>query len=253
MSVKGLVERAITTYIDSVTEEREPDGMIHPSSASMCARRVVYSARSDGTPEELDTKTKRKFYIGHRLHEIVQRAIEADLTIEHYYPEATFSHTERGIKGAADAVFQVDGKWYILEVKSISKGSLRYGGMPKEHHQTQAEIYALCAEEVGFDYTDHLVGGQVWHDVVTISGIKYVYLEKENLEVYEYDEKFTEARRARITEYVTRLQQYIEDGTALPARLQLTKAGKKPWPCNYCPFAEPCWKVDPAEIPLGSF
>lgn len=253
MSVKGLVERAIYNYIDSVTETREPDGMIHPSSASLCPRKVVYAARSEGAYEELDTKTKRKFYIGHRLHEIVQRSIETDMTIDEYYPEATFLDEELNVKGAADAVFRVGDKWYILEVKSISKGSLRYGGMPKEHHQVQAEIYAMSAERSGFKYVSHADDVELEHEPVKIHAIKYVYLEKENLEVYEYDERFTKAKRERIEAYIRDIQAYVEDGTALPRRLPLTKTGKKPWPCNYCPFVEQCYKVDPLEIPLGGF
>ena len=251
MSLKGLVERAIYNYIESVTDEREPDGMIHPSSASMCARRVVYAARSDGAAEELDTKTKRKFYIGHRLHEIVQRSLEGDLTIDEYYPEAGFHDLELNVTGHADAVFRIGDKWYILEIKSISKGSMRYGGMPKEHHQVQAQMYALCAERSGFDYESG--SGTSDHGPVKISGIKYVYLEKENMDVYEYDERFTKAQRERVLQYVKDIQTYIADGSALPVRLPLTKTGRKPWPCNYCPFAEQCWKVDPYEIPLGSF
>lgn len=211
----------------------------------------MYSSRSDGKAEELDTKTKRKFYIGHRLHEIVQRAIEGSPDIEEYYLEATFENA--AVKGAADAVFKINGEWWILEIKSISKGSLRYGGMPKEHHEIQAQMYAMLAEDTGFDYSDIIGGTDEHHDPVRIAGIKYVYLEKENLEVYEYDIPFTDEKRERIEAYVADLQAYIEDGTALPRRLPLTKTGKKPWPCNYCPFVEQCYKVDPYEIPLGSF
>lgn len=253
MSVEGLVERAIYNYIESVTDEREPDGMIHPSSASLCARRVVYSARSEGTSEELDTKTKRKFYIGHRLHEIVQRAIESDLTLQEYYPEAKFHDEELNMTGHADAVIKIDNKWWVIEVKSISKGSLRYGGMPKEHHQIQAEMYALMVERTGFEFETIVDGLAATHEPVKVHGIKYVYLEKENLEVYEYDERFTQKKRDRVETYVRDLQAYIKDGEALPRRLPLTKAGRKPWPCNYCPFVEQCYKVDPLEIKLGSY
>lgn len=257
MSVKGLVERAITAYIDSVTEDREPDGMIHPSAASLCARKTVYAARSDGIKEEFDTKTKRKFYIGHRLHEIVQRAIETDMTLEHYFAEVGLEDKTLNVNGHADAIFMHDGKWYMLEIKSINKGSLRYGGMPKEHHQVQAEMYALIAERTGFWRwrSDEEVGDGVehHHGPVKIHGIKYVYLEKDSLEVYEYDIKFTNEKREKIEKYLTDIQAYVDDGVALPRRLPLLASGKKPWPCNYCPFTEQCYKVDPLEIPLGSF
>lgn len=249
--IKGLVERAISDYIESVTEEREPDEYIHPSSASLCQRRTVYAARADGLHEELDQPTKRKFYIGHRIHEIVQRSLEASGEISTFYAEVEVFNPDLNVKGAADAVILVGDKYYLVEVKSISKGSLRYGGMPKEHHTTQARMYAHTITEHGFAYD---FAGDKFHVLpLGIEGIIYVYLEKETLQVYEYYQRYTKTQHKEITKLLEETNEYIKDGIALPPRLALTGSGKKPWPCNYCPFAERCWKVDPYEIEIGAF
>lgn len=250
----GLVENAIDAYIESVTDNRPPDGMIHPSSASLCARRTVYASRAgDGEGEEFDKDTKRKFYIGHRIHEVVQRSIEGSPDIDEFYAEPLIVLPKPyNMKGSADALVRRGDKWSVIEVKSIAKGSLRYGGMPKEHHQTQAQMYAFGIQEEGFTYEDAMgvVGGR---SPVEIDTIIYAYLEKENLRVYEYEQDYTASTHAQVGDYLRGLNEYVEDGQALPKRLPVTKSGKKPWPCNYCPFAQKCWQVDPHEIELGSF
>lgn len=248
----GLVETAIDNYIESVTENRPPDGLIHPSSASLCARRTVYAARSDGSTEDFDSPTKRKFYIGHRIHEVVQRSLEGSPDIDEFYAEPTILlPAPYNMKGSADAVIRRGKKWSVVEVKSIAKGSLRYGGMPKEHHTEQARMYAFGIQEAGFEYTDSL--GTFLSVPREIDSIIYAYLEKENLQVYEYEQTYTKTQHKQVGKRLKDINAYIEDGTALPVRLPLTKAGKKPWPCNYCPFMEQCWKNDPDEIELGGF
>lgn len=249
----GLVEQSIDLYIDSVTEERQPDGLIHPSSASLCARRTVYAARADGKAEQFDAPTKRKFYIGHRIHEVVQRALEGSPDIDEFYAEPTIEvGPPFNMKGSADAIIRRGPIWSVVEIKSIAKGSIRYGGMPKEHHEIQARMYAFGAMLEGFTYVD-ATGKELTTAPVPIETIIYAYLEKEAMKIYEYEQQFTATQRADIGDYLRDINDYVEDGTALPLRLPVTKAGKKPWPCNYCPFADRCWNQDPHEIELGSF
>jgi hypothetical protein len=66
--IKGIVKEIVDDYIESVTDDREPDGLYHPSSMVGCTRKAIYDVRGVEPTDPIDTKTKRKFYIGHRIH-----------------------------------------------------------------------------------------------------------------------------------------------------------------------------------------
>lgn len=242
---EGFVADAVDAYIDSVTDEREPDGMWHPSSMFGCIRQAVYTVRGAEKTEPLDGASKRRFYIGHRLHESVQRALELAVGVAIYYPE--FEVWGAGIAGHGDAIVQLDdGKWYIIEIKSIKKAGMRLG-LPKEQHVQQAKMYAWMVRQYGFFYSE------THFDPKDISGILMVYVEKEELQIVERFIPWDDTWNGEIAEQLVELNMYKDDKESLPPRLPYTAKGKKHWMCNYCPYLTKCYS-DPTEVaPKGGF
>lgn len=243
------VENAINEYISSITEEREPDAKLHPSSMFGCLRQVVYIHRGFQSSEELDNQSKRRFYIGHRIHEVVQRAVESSKDILEFYPEFLIDVPEYDVYGHGDILIKLkSGKWIVIELKSIRKSSMRFG-MPKEHHVDQATVYAWAAREHGVIAKDALGVEHVIPPLgKDLAGVVIVYIEKEDLIIAEYPLAWKPEWKNRIIQRWAEVEVYKNDPESLPPRLALTKAGKLPWQCNYCPYKTMCWKEDPAEV-----
>jgi CRISPR/Cas system-associated exonuclease Cas4 (RecB family) len=243
------VQNALDAYIDSVTDEREPDGKYHPSSMFGCTRQVVYGLRGVEPTEPLDNASKRRFYIGHRLHEAVQRSIETAPHVAEFYPEFAVRDEENNINGHGDGLIMLDtGDVIVLEIKSIKRMAVRYG-LPKPEHKKQVVTYAWEVRNVGVWVTDE-TGNEVFIPPVGewLRGVKIVYVEKEELQIWEDFLPWTNEWNSIVNERLAELEVYRQDEGALPPRLPLNKDGKKPWNCNYCPFKTKCWRVDPTEI-----
>jgi CRISPR/Cas system-associated exonuclease Cas4 (RecB family) len=243
------VTRALDDYIESATEERPPDGKYHPSSMFLCDRQVMYQVRGVAASDPIDLKSKRRFYIGHRLHEAVQRAMESADGVEAFFPEFKVYSDEHNIAGSGDGlVFFDDGTAVVLEIKSTKRIAIKFG-LPKEEHKKQAKVYAWAARNVGVQAIDE-TGAEV--DIPPLGdrlkGILIAYLEKEELQIWEYFLSYEEAWDTEVQERLYELDAWREDEDSLPPRLPLKADGKKQWPCNYCPFKTRCWKVDPSRI-----
>lgn len=247
------VAAAIDKYIESITDERAPDGKYHPSSMFLCPRQVMYGVRATPVTNPVDKVSKRRFYVGHRLHEIVQRAVEAAPGVREFYPEFKVSVKELNIEGHGDGLIGYDdGTWQVLEVKSTKKVAVKFG-LPKVEHMKQASTYAMAARNFTV-WVVNAAGDEVEIGPLNVTGIKMVYVEKEELGIYEYDIPYDPSTDAEIADLLEELDIYRADPNSLPPRLPLKADGKKQWPCNYCPWKDKCWNVDPREVePAGIF
>jgi len=135
--VKFSVAAALDAYIESVTEDREPDGKYHPSSMYLCDRQAIYAVRGVEPTEATDGLSKRRFYIGHRLHEAAQRAVESAKGVDEFYPEFEVDVPSANIDGHGDMLIRIGKKWLVIEVKSIKRYGMRQ--LPKDHHAKQAK------------------------------------------------------------------------------------------------------------------
>jgi hypothetical protein len=256
--IKPFVAEMLDDYIESVTDDREPDGKYHPSSMFVCDRKAIYEVRGTEPSEKPDLKAKRRFYIGHRLHESLQRTMESHPGVTTFYPEFEIDVPDYNLYGHGDGLVLYEGEWWLLEVKSIKKAGVRMG-LPKEMHVQQAIAYWWAVTHFGFkvdpmpgvtlDSGEKMVMPPLGE---TLKGILMVYVEKEDLNVYEYViEANPDEWNAMMQDKIATLDLYRDDPEALPPRLPRDpKTGRKHWMCGYCPFATKCWNEDPAEVTL---
>lgn len=241
----------IEAYIESVTDERVPDGMYHPSGMFLCDRQVIYGVRGETVTNPPDIGSKRKFYIGHRLHEVVQRAFESAPGVKNFYPEFEVNDPVLNIAGHGDGLIEFDdGTFVVLEVKSIMSYAVKYG-LPKEEHKNQVKTYAYTAREVGV-YVKDDVAGEIFIPPLgdKLIGVLIVYVEKSDLKIYDYFLEYEADWGEELLDKLDVLDAYRHDPDSLPKRLPLKGDGKMQWPCNYCPFKDKCWNTDPPFVPV---
>ena len=243
------ITNALDDYIESVTDDRPPDGKYHPSSMFLCDRQVIYGLRGTPVTNPVDDVSKRRFYIGHRLHESVQRAMESAKGVDSFFPEFKVDVPSENVAGAGDGLIFVDGDVYILEIKSMKKIAAKFG-LPKEEHKSQAKVYAWAVKHHGVQAYDPVDGE--WFPLRPqgdrVKGVIILYMEKEQLETWEFFLPYEDEWDDDVIAKLDDLEPYREDPDSLPPRLPLTAKGTKPWHFNYCPFKDKCWKADPAEI-----
>ena len=246
--MKLSVADALDKYIESVTEDREPDGMYHPSSMFMCTRQVVYGVRGVDKGEGPDDVSRRRFYIGHRLHEAAQRAVESYGSVKSFYPEFSVHSDEHNVTGHGDMLVELaTGEWIVVEVKSTKRWALSKK-LPQEHHMNQVMLYAWGARTLGVTGITE-TGEEVWIPPLgeKLWGVLIVYMEKEELQIVECEIPWDDSWNGKVVGRLIELNLYRDDPKSLPPRLPIVK-GKKDWQCRYCAYAVRCWKEDPDEV-----
>jgi hypothetical protein len=247
------VTAALDDYIESVEEPREPDGKYHPSQFWGCDRQTIYALRGVERSNPPDKISKRRFKIGHTLHELIQEAIGQSPSVIRFYPEFTIGDPDYNTAGHGDGLaFFDDGTVVVVEIKSIRAAAFKFG-LPKADHVKQAGTYAVHARTKGVWVDDD--AGKTFIPPLgdRLIGLLMAYFEKEDLKTFEDFVPYDDQWELDLEQKVSDLQPYRDDPESLPPRLPLVK-GKKAWNCNYCDWRDRCWKIDPAKrepVPSG--
>lgn len=229
------------------------------SMALDCARKVGFQALGIQPTIELGTETLVTFAIGQSYHDQIQESLAtafgAQLEVMcSYRPGVELS-------GHADAVYELDGSVYAVEIKSMKSYAWdmardgnkwdHYGPGPKREHITQAGIYALSpqilADFVHMIYINKDTGNVAewvlsvheplvhWGDPTTVT-----------LEV--------RAELDRLGDLLAGIDEGMMPARDIPGygRVKGTPplAGTKdtPWNCRYCGWRDLC-----AEMPAEAF
>ena len=153
---------------NTIVQDRDIDGMFHPSSVGGCRRRLSYALVRELPKHRIPTKLRRTFQHGHSIHEMLQSwmhtAFNADIGeyVCSFKDEVSITGTscalEHNIAGSADGLITLtrgdDVIRVVYEAKSASNSSWSGVGSPMPKHITQANIYATCLEasHILFDY-----------------------------------------------------------------------------------------------------
>jgi len=129
-------------------------------------------------PEPHTTSLLRIFEHGHSIHSMYQDKILAQAgilygkwelngeVVEGFQPSEEWGYveprlwwTEKRISGYCDGIIQLNGKWYLLEIKSSGDQPFRYlkrSGKPRDYHARQAQIYMNAPHDLSIK--PHLEG-----------------------------------------------------------------------------------------------
>ena len=153
---------------NTVVQDRDIDGMFHPSSVGGCRRRLSYALVREMPKHRIPTKLRRTFQHGHSIHVMLQSwmhtAFNADIGEytcsfrDEVSINRTFLAKKHNIAGSADGLIELirgdEVIRIVYEAKSASHSSWSGVGSPMPKHITQANMYATCLEasHILFDY-----------------------------------------------------------------------------------------------------
>lgn len=201
-----------------------------------------------------DDRAKRVFRVGHLLHEFIQTAITRDQEVVAFYAEVSIYDPDRRIKGHVDGLVKLaNGRWIVLEFKTINSNAFKYADLPKEDHKGQASVYLSVLRDYGG--TAELADGTPivippMGDELTRA--TFAYVSKDDLRIEEFTLLWSEGKAEVIDERLRVLEAHEKAGT-LPRRLpDQVKTNKKTgkttvsrhYLCGYCPFRDLCWDED---------
>lgn len=199
-----------------------------PSDAGVCIRALVYRWRGvEGMKHEA-----RTFFIfedGHLHHRSIRQLLR-QAGVECVMEETPINDPKMRLAGKLDAVVRLEGKYYVLEIKSVNRftfDEIIHQG-PREEHVLQLNLYLYYVQNL--------------FRIPTSSGI-LLYKCKDTSRFWEfpipYDEK-------EVNNFFT-LMRSIEDYLAkniLPERpYKITD-----WQCQYCNYRQICWEGYAGEV-----
>ena len=223
-----LTVKTFQARIGEFNHGEDPEGkFFHPSTIGACQRMMFfdhYQATRDAGKVNEDDLLRRYliFETGTYIHVMFQNLCErAGFLIQR---ECAIVDRMRKILGHADGKLRIDGKVYVLEIKTInSKGFQMLHDSPKHEHKAQAHAYMRSLN--------------VKHAI-------FIYYNKDQNSlrefVVDYDHSFyLEHVRRRIDGYFTAIDRKVippQEGT-----------NPRSFPCMFCPFTKVCWESGRAD------
>lgn len=173
-SLQPLIEQHFMKKSVEFDEERHLDRMtrFHPSQVTywgVCVRAYYLAMKREALglevqiPTPFETKLLRVFEHGHSVHSMYQDKILAEMGIlygkwelngtqvEGFQPAPDWKYVEprmwwaeKRMSGYCDGYLHIDGRWYVLEIKSSNDQGFRYlkrSPEPRAYHAKQAQLY----------------------------------------------------------------------------------------------------------------
>lgn len=224
----NLVAESVDRWINSREEERELDGMWHPSSISTpCVRKAIMEKRQIPFSDPPDEATKRILALGKVIHRLVQDAVAGDPRVVQAIPEIEINDGD--VTGKADILlFRSDTQTYeLIEVKSIKLIGIRYG-IPKPEHRIQAGTYARVLKSNGGVSEGGIIIPPLGD---SLTKVRFVYVVKETMEFHEKVEDADDLA-ALAQERLDYLRQF--EDKELDQLPRVNTRGQ--WFKNYCPY-----------------
>ena len=200
-------------------------GKYYPSDSGNCIRKVWYSYK---IPREADPEILKYFEAGNLIHDLVSKVIKSEKN-PHIDLLATESpifltHEDFVISGRMDDVLlvRIDGKIYILEVKSVS--NINYSKEAKKPHIAQLQLYM--------------------HSSGIRDGI-ICYIERNSLKSVSFTIPYDPEIIKESLERFGKLNSHLKsDKIPEPeGRINRKEFG---WQCEKCQYREECYTANPA-------
>ena len=180
-SLGAIIERFFMRKANEFDEEkfRDRQTRFHPSQISywgVCPRAYYLAMKGESLgyplqkPTPFETSLLRVFEHGHSIHAMYQDTVLGPAgvlygkwelkgeIVEGFQPAAEWKYVEprmwwadKRISGYCDGYLQIDGRWFLLEIKSANDQSFRYlkrGNEPRAYHTRQAQLYMLAPHDL---------------------------------------------------------------------------------------------------------
>lgn len=214
------VEDSVDELIASLNEDRDPDGLYHPSQIFGCLRATVFDLRGEAVTDPHSNRVRRRFRAGDLIEDLVREAIETTPDATEVISQFPVKYEGR-VTGHGDLLVRrvLDGRWLVIEVKSTRTPPDR----PDPRHVSQAQSYAAMAAREGRD----------------IAGALLVYVGRDDLRMREFFWPFDAGWIVQLALKIDELDGYLAAGT-VPDRPDVAR-NRKAAMCYGCPFMTRCW------------
>lgn len=209
-----------------------------PYLAGKCSRRAVYTLL--GFPEpEMTPGALRIIENGNSMQERYQLWLkEAGLLIQKEYPVRS---DELLISGRCDGILVIDGKLYVLELKSTGLSNFQEMARTKKPDPEYADQLMLYMHLTEIPNGIILVEG-----IITDRGKVQAPPDDPEAGFYmsehllEFHVSYDPEHAGRLVEKVKKINACVSQGL-LPERDYPLNSKQ----CRFCPFRERCWFLDP--------
>ena len=183
------------------------------SNAGKCPRQVFF-AMKNYPRKPMEAQALRKIHHKDMVHSKLKNILYSLGIVKATEIEIP---PQELISGRADAIIGMDGKEYVVELKSINSFGFEQLDRPKDGDVKQLTLYMHY-----FNIRQGLL----------------VYENKNTQEMKEFEVDYDGALARSILDSFASLKQDVDSG-----RVPEKPHGLEQWQCDYCPYAEECGKV----------
>lgn len=223
------IAKVFDQYVLDNVEDRESDGLLHPSSMSGCWRQAVYEAQAVAPTDGKEVRNYRIMRLGTIIHGELQASLEG---LPGFRAEVEVAPQGWPVIGHADGIYVIgqtpDRSLHeLLEFKSISPFAFKKP-LPKPGHVRQARAYCWGLNKMGTE----------------VVSIRIVYLSRDDMAIREFVlDRDLDWEKDFEDQLLVSQSIYLKPGsTWLPPRLE--PKSEDAWLCDYCQFRTRCWNRD---------
>ena len=197
-------------------------GMFHPSSVGRCARELWFQEMGvKGSEHQAGHDALRThfiFEVGTVFHIIFQNLCQrAGVLVKR---EVAILDTKLRVEGNADGILQIDGKRYLLEIKTINGREFSLLAATKDAHKRQLTLYMKSTG---------------------LPECVVIYFDKDRAELKEFLVKFDPVF---YEEYCAKRVRAHHHNVATKTMPERESEGPTKPPCRFCSFQILCWSTD---------
>lgn len=211
-------------YLELGKQRKKPQKKFWISDVGECPRAIFFKFK-EAPQRELEPNVLRIFERGDYIHEKIRRVLFARGLIQASEIQIP---PEEFISGKADAILNIDGELYVLDIKSVDGRKFQTIQEPLIENVYQLQLYL--------------------HFFKIKKGI-LLYESKDSSELKEFIIDYNENISKKLIFSIEKFFKKLEENT-LPKRLDDYPLNKK---CQYCRFREICDIAEAGEMKWEDF
>lgn len=194
-------------------QESRGQTRFYVSNAGKCPRQVFF-AMKNYPKKSMEAQALRKMHHGDVVHSKLKNILYSLGIVKATEIEIP---PQELVSGRADAIIGMNGKEYVVELKSINSFGFEQLDRPKDGDVKQLTLYMHY-----FNIAQGLL----------------VYENKNTQEMKEFEVSYDGALAKSIMDSFASLKQNVDSGQVPEKPGELEQ-----WQCDYCPYIEECDKV----------